>query len=125
MLNRQSHIKYFLRHLSILPSPYSGQDTYRLTICYFCLGGLDILNALEQIPNKNDIINWIYSLQIISTKYPEHSGFLGGSFLGKEETEFHKSHITMVYTALAALKILGDDFSRVKKERNFVRFEES
>jgi geranylgeranyl transferase type-1 subunit beta len=52
-----------------------------------------------------------------------NSGFVGGSFCGNnfylENSKLNpliKSHVTMTYTALSILKILGDDYSRVKKK---------
>jgi len=37
-----------------------------MTIVFFCVSALDLLNALDQITNKQEIIEWIYSLQITS-----------------------------------------------------------
>jgi geranylgeranyl transferase type-1 subunit beta len=52
-----------------------------------------------------------------------NSGFVGGSFCGNnfylENSKLNpliKSHVTMTYTALSILKILGDDYSRVQKK---------
>ena len=42
---------------------------FRMTIAFFALSGLDLLNALESIEKqKNHIIEWIYSLQILPNK---------------------------------------------------------
>lgn len=42
----------------------------RITITYFAISGLDVLNALDTIPEekKQNIIEWIYSLQITDSK---------------------------------------------------------
>ena len=41
----------------------------RLTIAFFAISGLDLLNSLDIInSDKSEIINWIYSLQIIPRK---------------------------------------------------------
>jgi geranylgeranyl transferase type-1 subunit beta len=113
---KEKHLNYFLKHIELMPTPYSGQDTNRLTILYFCVCACDTMNAIDKIKNKKDIIDWIYSLQIEDEENPANSGFIGGTFLGEKKTKFHKSHITMSYTALATLKILGDDYGRVNKK---------
>ena len=39
---------------------------FRLTVCFFALSGLDVLDALDVIDkNRQDIIDWIYSLQVL------------------------------------------------------------
>lgn len=116
VFEKDKHINYFMKHIELMPTQYSGQDTNRLTILYFCVCGLDIMNSLDKVKNKNDIINWIYSLQIEDSDDVGNSGFVGGTFLGSKVSKFHKSHITMTYTALATLKILGDDYSRVNRK---------
>ena len=48
-----------------------GCFIYRVTIAYFALSGLDLLGALHEIEkDKTDIIEWIYSLQVL----PNSSG---------------------------------------------------
>lgn len=109
---KEKHVKYFLKHLEVLPTPYSSQDTNRLTILYFCLGSLDILNSIDLIKNKKEIIEFIYSLQI---KDEKKGGFIGGTFL-QGDSKYYKSHITMTYVALCCLLILQDDLTRVSKK---------
>jgi len=125
------HVKYFIRCLNALPGAYTSIDTSRMTILFFALSGLDLLNALDKIENdKNKIIDWIYSLQILpdentADKDTKKCGFRGSSFLGGEfnpdgcftTSEIYEgSHIAMTYTALLSLLILGDDLSRVNKK---------
>jgi len=40
---------------------------FRLTIAFFALSGLDVLNSLDSLSDKNkqEIIDWIYSLQVL------------------------------------------------------------
>ena len=41
----------------------------RLTIAFFALSGLDVLNALDGIADdKANYIDWIYSLQVLATE---------------------------------------------------------
>ncbi|XP_068944285.1 geranylgeranyl transferase type-1 subunit beta isoform X3 [Petaurus breviceps papuanus] len=104
----------------------SVQDS-RLTIAFFALSGLDMLDSLDVV-NKDDIIEWIYSLQVLPTEDRSNlnrCGFRGSSYLGipfnpsKDLGIAHpydSGHIAMTYTGLSCLVILGDDLSRVNKE---------
>lgn len=80
------------------------------------------------------IRNWLeFTTQVVvpegaSEELRAHAGFIGGTFMGTPfrpttETEggslastHNFAHIAMTYTALATLAILGDDFSRVRRE---------
>ncbi|XP_029427252.1 geranylgeranyl transferase type-1 subunit beta isoform X2 [Rhinatrema bivittatum] len=56
----------------------------RLTIAFFALSGLDMLDSLDVV-NKADIIEWIYSLQVLPTEDNSNlnrCGFRGSSYLG-------------------------------------------
>ena len=45
-------IKYFMYNLQLLPEAYTGAETNRLTLCYFCVSALDLLGAIDKIPSK-------------------------------------------------------------------------
>lgn len=66
-LARRQHIRYLLRYLEILPHRLANQDTSRLTIAFFAISGLDVLNALDELSseNKQRAIDWIYRLQVL------------------------------------------------------------
>jgi geranylgeranyl transferase type-1 subunit beta len=128
----ERHVRYFGSCLCSLPEGYSKLDTNRLTLVHFAVHALDLLGVWDDNNNENTreaaeilvsmavskskIIEWIYSLQ-------SNAGFVGGSFLGEatscyteaKELKYpiHQGHIAMTYTALATLRTLGDDFSRV------------
>ena len=96
---------------------------------YFCVTALDMLGALDEIlkvEKKMEIIEWLYNNQITSDKAFSwrHCGFKGGTFVGQpygnEEDDYFShdydhSHIAQTYSALAALRSLGDDFARVDR----------
>jgi geranylgeranyl transferase type-1 subunit beta len=63
----EQHKKYLLHCLSHLPQPYTSQDPNRLTLAYFVISGLDILQSLHTI-DKQKIIDWIYSMQVLPDK---------------------------------------------------------
>jgi geranylgeranyl transferase type-1 subunit beta len=125
--DRQRSIAYFKYNLQTLPEEYLGAEVNRLTLCYFCLSALEILDALDVVEKKG-VIDWIYNLQIYpsstSENFPrEHSGFIGGTFLGGKfgDGDFGRKscghgHLAMTYTAIVSLVILGDDLSRLRKE---------
>ncbi|KAK7083123.1 Geranylgeranyl transferase type-1 subunit beta [Halocaridina rubra] len=129
---RKRHIKFLQRCLQVIPFSVVNFDTSRMTVLFFTLSGLDLLDALDELGEneRKNIIDWIYSLQIIPLKSSVtdnegKGGFRGGSSLAScrssEEyleniDSFDCGHITMTYTALASLLILGDDLSRINKK---------
>ncbi len=105
-------------------------DTSRLTVLYFCLSALDLLDALPAVVSptrRAAIIQWVYSLQVLpspdDTEPYVHCGFrgspnLGVAFTAQGTPPIHptdEAHITMTYTALCVLAILGDDWSGVNR----------
>ncbi len=131
------HTKFLLRLIDILPTQYSSLDTNRLTLAYFCVSGLDVLGALDAL-DAGRIIRWVYSLQVLpppdaAGEVPPDrcAGFRGSGYLGapfevegsRSSSDYDGGHLAMTYTALAILTILGDDLSRVHRERTlaFVR----
>ena len=44
--DRAAHVRYFLGLLSGLGNEYTGVETQRLSVVYFCVVGLDLLRAL-------------------------------------------------------------------------------
>jgi len=102
-----------------------------MTFLFFCISGLDLLGALDQVLTpeiKQKTIEWIYAQQI----HPDpkignigQCGFRGAPFMGHKfepnATEtihepYDASNLAMTYTALVSLIILGDDLSRVNRK---------
>mmetsp|Transcript_772 Transcript_772/g.1187 ORF Transcript_772/g.1187 Transcript_772/m.1187 type:complete len:345 (+) Transcript_772:28-1062(+) len=125
-------LRFFLTGaLSCLPSHYANQEQNRLMLLYFVLGSKDLTNTLPEVEEeKKAIIDWVYSQQLIPDKddsslNDEFCGFRGSPFTGNpwnpecnptNALKHDYSHITHTYTALAVLKMLGDDYSRVNRE---------
>jgi geranylgeranyl transferase type-1 subunit beta len=124
-------VKFFMRSLFVIPNHYQSQDPNRLTLLYFTISGLDILGALDKVDNKERIIDWIYSLQVLPSADQTETesaqwGFRGSTFFGNpydpsgkspEVTHFmDDGHIAMTYSALCILVILGDDLGRVNRK---------
>lgn len=119
-LNKQKHINYWKRCLkTYLPTQYTSTDSNRMLLAFFIVSALDLLGALhEQTTNeeRKGYINWIYRCQ-----HPEGGfrGFPGADFGDKRNEEnkvWDPANGPATYLALAALLILGDDLSRVKRK---------
>eukprot|EP00761_Pharyngomonas_kirbyi_P001128 gb/GECH01001129.1/.p1 GENE.gb/GECH01001129.1/~~gb/GECH01001129.1/.p1 ORF type:complete len:359 (+),score=85.00 gb/GECH01001129.1/:1-1077(+) len=145
-LQKEKHIAFFKYHLRLLPEPYAKLDVNRMTAVFFILNALDVLGVLHtdvlaDDTRRQEIIDWVYSQQVVTNKeennnnnididdepsLKDRAGFIGGPFLGvpfnPQATprslvcRYDGGHIAMTYTALALLKMLGDDFSRVDKK---------
>ena len=44
-------------------------DTNRVTVVYFAVVGLDLLNALDAIADRASVVEWIYAQQLVSQEY--------------------------------------------------------
>lgn len=53
---------------------FLGHSHFRLTIVFFALSGLDVLDALDVV-DKNVMIEWIYSLQVLPTEARKWESF--------------------------------------------------
>jgi geranylgeranyl transferase type-1 subunit beta len=83
-----------------------------MTLAYFCLGALDVLDLVEAKLSKkerNDYIDWIYDQQL---DHEHGGGFCSSPYL---PSSVAKSNLAMTYTALLNLAILRDDFARLDK----------
>lgn len=58
-------IKYFRKNLEFLPDAYAGSDTNRMTIGYFGLSALDLLQHELSPVQKQQFVEWIYAQQIV------------------------------------------------------------
>ncbi|KAL8730429.1 MAG: hypothetical protein Q9166_004067 [cf. Caloplaca sp. 2 TL-2023] len=119
-LNKSTHIRYFLRCLKThLPTAYSSNDSQRMTLAFFVLCGLDLLDALDSNITEEEraaYVDWIYRCQ-----HPD-GGFRGftGADIGEERKDENQhwdpANIAATYFALASLTILGDGLERVKRK---------
>ena len=86
---------------------YSSLDSQRLVISHFALGGLSLLDAIDELDHRDDIIDWIYSLQLPS------GGFVGSDVQRNLSGTVSQAHIASTFSAVHCLIILGDDLSRI------------
>jgi geranylgeranyl transferase type-1 subunit beta len=68
VFERAKHLRYLQGCMRLLPASYAAQESNRLTLLYFVVSGLDILDQLDVLKNKESIIDWIYSLQVLPDK---------------------------------------------------------
>ncbi|VDN21711.1 unnamed protein product [Gongylonema pulchrum] len=69
VLLTQEHLNFLRRHLQTLPGSYRKFDSNRATILFFTLSSLDVLGKLEEEVDEDkrqELINWIYRLQLKS-----------------------------------------------------------
>jgi len=106
--------------MAVLPGEYASEECNRLSILFFSLSGLDILNGHES-SNKNSIIEWIYALK---TKSPSslYYGFAGSTCTRLSNVEasdnlsnYDESHVAMTYVGLASLIICGDNLAKLSR----------
>ncbi|KAH6802926.1 Prenyltransferase family protein [Perilla frutescens var. frutescens] len=125
IFEKDRHILYLEMMYQLLPPPYQGQEINRLTLAYFVVSGLDILDALDRI-DKDAVINWVLSLQAQpkNDRTFENGQFYG--FHGSRSSQFQSnnngaanlngSHLASTYCALAILKTVGYDLSLIDSE---------
>eukprot|EP01099_Mayorella_cantabrigiensis_P002803 TRINITY_DN2252_c0_g1_i1.p1 TRINITY_DN2252_c0_g1~~TRINITY_DN2252_c0_g1_i1.p1 ORF type:complete len:329 (+),score=50.34 TRINITY_DN2252_c0_g1_i1:76-987(+) len=95
-----------------------------MSLTYFVISALDVLDSLDLV-DRQATIDWIYSLQLLPQNSSfERCGFRGSAWIGNKFSpsgcqagcEYDSSHIAMTYTALAILRILGDNYEKVNKK---------
>jgi geranylgeranyl transferase type-1 subunit beta len=124
------HLRLLKLCLNTFPSAYAGLENNRLTLLFFIIGSLDVLNRLEAVLSKEEqakIIQWIYSLQLTPESGCEKEawGFRGSTLTSavdnsekysqEDRMRYESAHIAQTYSALCCLLILRDDLSRVDK----------
>lgn len=115
-LNFTDCIKYFNNILKGLPSELEQQEIVLCNLAYFAVNALALLGALDKFDQeqKNKLIEWIYKQQVHE---PLAGGFRQSCMHETPSHRIEESHITMTFCALASLLLLGDDLSRVEKDR--------
>lgn len=119
---RMKHLQYFMVNARELPEDYLELDTNRITILYFAVVGLDLLNSLHVL-NREQCIDYVYQLQLPTDgmlSQPGRFGFIGGTFMGHNlpsmpSSEYIEGHLAMIYTALIILLTLDDDLARIDR----------
>lgn len=121
----ERHLRFLEMIVDGLPLEYETQEINRLTLAYFTISGLNLLNALDQA-QSNQISNWVLSFQVHPrTETDLESGEFYG-FCGSRSSQFSSSfsevsnkncsHLASTYCALAILKMVGYNLSNINPE---------
>lgn len=116
-LNKEKHIRYWLRCLkTYLPNAYTSNEAQRMSLAFFILSALDLLDALHTKTTASERAE--YADWIIRCQHPD-GGFRGftGTMTGNENTnEWDAANLAATYFACAALVVLGEGLERVRKK---------
>ncbi|EDQ91280.1 uncharacterized protein MONBRDRAFT_15046 [Monosiga brevicollis MX1] len=121
----ERHVTYYSRNMQMLPGFMASLDTNRATLVFFCVSGLDLIHAPLQAEQRQHVIDWLYSLQVIPSSSEGVGGFRGSSHIGNPfcpdnggsapVCAYDGGHLAMTYTALALLGVLKADLSRIQR----------
>ncbi|ELU05408.1 hypothetical protein CAPTEDRAFT_124709 [Capitella teleta] len=126
--NWKKHVRFFKMCLQVVPGRYASMDTTRMTVAFFAISGLDMLDQMDAIEkDRQKMVDWIYSLQYLPNAARSNEGqcgFRGSSTAGrpfdpKESSRnpvpHDSGHIAGTYSALLSLLILGDNLSKIDR----------
>jgi hypothetical protein len=114
---------FYIKHLKSMPNVYAKVEATQMTWLYFSVASLDLLNtSLETIQGtdtltmKDIIIAWVYAQQVGATSTCNHATGFRGSASSGENTIYNEGNLASTYSALAILRICGNDYSQVDKQ---------
>lgn len=116
----KAQIRYSLRCLRLLPSPYESDDNNRLTFGFFSIGSLSLLGSIDRLDQqeKLDYLEWIHQ------RWDSHSGGFTGHpnvdlrIHNNPEESLNQPHITHTYAALLLLALLSTPQAETPKPTN-------
>lgn len=123
--DRDRHVAYLEMMYNLMPYHYQSQEINRLTLAFFTISGLHLLQALDRV-DKDRVANWVLSFQAHprSKAELENGQFYG--FHGSRTSQFppdengvsahNAGHLASTYCALAILKTVGFNLSTIDKE---------
>jgi len=118
-LDKKRQTQYFLRCLkTYLPHPYTSNDSNRMSLAFFIVAALDLLDQLT--PNttaqeRRDYIDWVYRNQHPGGGFRAFPGTDLGEHTTEENACWDPANLPSTYFALCLLLILGDNFGRVRR----------
>ena len=62
--NNDAHQIFLSSFIKKVPSHYASLEATRMTLLFFVLGGLDIIDQFDKREDKKDFFNWIDAQQI-------------------------------------------------------------
>lgn len=119
-LDVQKQRKYFLRCLkTLLPTGYTSNDSNRMSLAFFIVAGLDLLDGLSTSTSEQErshYIDWIYRNEHPGGGFRAFPGTDLGSLTTAENESWDPANLPATYFALASLIILGDDLQRLDRK---------
>lgn len=122
---RDRHVMFLQMMYQLLPYQYQTQEINRLTLAYFVISGLHLLQSLHSI-DKDAVADWVLSFQARPRVKGEINNGQFYGFHGSRTSQFppddngilvhNGSHLASTYCALAILKIIGYDFANIDSE---------
>ena len=116
--NKSQHVKYWLRCLkTFLPTLYQSNDSSRMTLAFFTLSSLDLLDALNTRTTaleRKAYVDWIYQCQHPTGGFRGFTGTKFGLSRNEHNACWDPANLAATYFALVALMILEDDLERVR-----------
>ena len=116
-LNKEKHIKYWLRCLkTYLPNVYTSNEAQRMSLAFFILSALDLLDALHTKTTESERTE--YADWILHCQHPA-GGFRGftGTMTGDgKSNKWDTANLAATYFACAALVVLGEGIERVRRK---------
>lgn len=114
------HVKYWLRCAkTFLPEAYTSNDSNRMTLAFFIVSALDLLDLLESkvdTDERDSWISWIYSCQLDSGGFRGFTGTkFGNDIRTSKNQHWDPANVPATFFALVTLIVLGDDLSRVRR----------
>ncbi|KAF7308815.1 Terpenoid cyclases/Protein prenyltransferase [Mycena kentingensis (nom. inval.)] len=118
---RVGHAGHVNRCLSGLPASQLEADASRTAVGFYCIGSLELLDALNSKTTETDRENWRGWIWEQHTNGRNGAGFRPGPFTTPASATpqpygaYNGPHIVMTYTALLTLAILRDDFTKLDR----------
>jgi geranylgeranyl transferase type-1 subunit beta len=117
---KERHVKYWLRCAkTFLPELYVSTDSTRLSLAYFIVSALDLLNVLEtKVTSKERErwIQWIYHCQVAEGGFRgSTSTDFGAEKRTKANRHWDPANLPTTFFAIVTLIVLGDDLSGIRR----------
>jgi len=126
-LVRSGHSGHCTRCLAGLPFSLITVESSKVAFIFYCLGSLDLLDTLDTATKEIERESWRNDIWGLHAGGTWGSGFKPSWYmtssdvandpqrLSTYESEFDTPHMIVTYTALIALAILRDDFTRLDR----------
>lgn len=112
------HVKYWKRCALLLPEQYTAGDGSRLSLAFFIVAALDLLDVMETaVPTeeRKQWIDWVYSLEVPSGGLRGFPGTNLGSRRKTGNEHWDPANLHNTFLGLMVLLMLGDDLGRLKR----------